>query len=272
MLGGSSLNLFCSSLPSSRPFRRRPGTRVLGRGRQGHLQVQTNPDRQVATKAGPGRFGSHLGQTTTQKLSQSLLLFQAGIRELRPRSPLPINRTVLGLLHLAAKLSHLGVLLGVNQQSPSRRFRTALGTERTGLAVARFGAIVLLGSPHQLLAALVRQRLAGEERLTRVQVCASACYTSVPSQRFVDEDSPGVSGRKRVAHGPAGRDGYANPPSPVPSRARAGEGCPSTDGRGVGRHSQGLRPGLQSSAPDGAGKQIAEPADFIGEPPLHSRR
>ena len=31
---------------------------------------------------------------------------------------------------------------------------------------------------------------------------------------FVDEISPSADGRKNVAHGPAGRDGSANPPSP----------------------------------------------------------
>ena len=44
---------------------------------------------------------------------------------------------------------------------------------------------------------------------------------------FVDEISPDVSGRKNVAHGPAGRDGSANPPLPPSPPARAGEGCPA---------------------------------------------
>ena len=55
---------------------------------------------------------------------------------------------------------------------------------------------------------------------------------SVPNQKFVDEVSPDLSGRKRVAHGPAERDGYANPPSPPsplpPARER---GVPQTRGR-----------------------------------------
>ena len=44
---------------------------------------------------------------------------------------------------------------------------------------------------------------------------------------FVDEISPDVSGRKNVAHGPAGRDGSANPPLPPSPPARAGEGFPA---------------------------------------------
>ena|GEM_PF-1394045 len=66
---------------------------------------------------------------------------------------------------------------------------------------------------------------------------------SVMSRKFVDEVSPDLSGRKRVAHGPAGRDGYANPPSPpIPSPARAGEGCPALRD-GVRAFPQGWRPG-----------------------------
>jgi len=53
-----------------------------------------------------------------------------------------------------------------------------------------------------------------------------------PESEFVDEISPSADGRENVAHGPAGWDGSASPPSP-----------------------QGLRPGLQSSAPSGAAKR-----------------
>jgi hypothetical protein len=49
---------------------------------------------------------------------------------------------------------------------------------------------------------------------------------SVLSQKFVDEVSPDLSGRKRVAHGVS--RGYANPPSPPsplpPARERGAEG------------------------------------------------
>jgi len=55
--------------------------------------------------------------------------------------------------------------------------------------------------------------------------------------------------------------------TPIPSPARAGEGCRR---RGEGPPSQGLRPGLQSSAPDGAGKRIPRRADFMNELTLHA--
>ena len=42
--------------------------------------------------------------------------------------------------------------------------------------------------------------------------------------------------------------------TPVPSLARAGEGCRR---RGEGRPTQGSRPGLLSFAPDGAPKRVA---------------
>jgi hypothetical protein len=54
--------------------------------------------------------------------------------------------------------------------------------------------------------------------------------------------------------------------TPVPSFAGAGEGCRR---RGEGRPSQGSRPGLQYSAPDGAGKRIRRLADFMNESTLH---
>ena len=70
---------------------------------------------------------------------------------------------------------------------------------------------------------------------------------SARSQKFVGEFSP-RSGRQPVAHG-ASR-GFARPTlSPVPSPARAGEGCRR---RGEGYPTQGLRPGLRYGAPDGA--------------------
>ena len=64
------------------------------------------------------------------------------------------------------------------------------------------------------------------------------------------------------------REPWVGKPSlnPVPSPARAGEGRRK---RGVGRLSQGLRPGLQSSAPDGAGERIPRLADLIDELALH---
>jgi hypothetical protein len=64
----------------------------------------------------------------------------------------------------------------------------------------------------------------------------AADLASVMSRKFVDEVSPDLSGRKRVAHGVS--RGYANPPSPPsPSHARAGEGCPA------------LRDGVRASSP-----------------------
>ena len=59
---------------------------------------------------------------------------------------------------------------------------------------------------------------------------------------------------------------YSSAYAPFPSPACAGEGCRR---RGVGRPSQGLRPGLQSSAPDGAEKRIPSRADFMNELTLH---
>jgi len=67
------------------------------------------------------------------------------------------------------------------------------------------------------------------------------------SQKFVEYVSP-RSGRKRVAHGVS--RGFVRPSlTPVPSPARAGEGCRR---RGEGLQTQGSRPGLLYGAPDGA--------------------
>jgi hypothetical protein len=64
------------------------------------------------------------------------------------------------------------------------------------------------------------------------------------SQKFVDEVSPDLSGRKRVAHGVS--RGYANPPSPPPPLPPAR--VSRSAGRGEGFFPQGWRPGLSRLA------------------------
>jgi len=70
---------------------------------------------------------------------------------------------------------------------------------------------------------------------------------SVAFQKVVEHVSP-RSGRKQIAHG-VSRGFVGHSLTPVPSPARAGEGCRR---RGEVRPTQGLRPGLLYDAPDGA--------------------
>ena len=87
--------------------------------------------------------------------------------------------------------------------------------------------------------------------------------SSAVSQKFVEYVSP-RSGRKHVARG-VSRGFGRTALTPIPSPARAGEGCPSTDGRGEGCFSQGLRPGLLSAAPAGAVEAPSNRLDLCRE-------
>ncbi len=80
------------------------------------------------------------------------------------------------------------------------------------------------------------------------ETAQSSDPAGVVSQKFVDEVSPDLSGRKRVAHGVS--RGYANPPSPPsplpPARERGAEGgvrAPSPRARALGYNLTPL-PGL----------------------------
>src|SRR5215470_14344654 len=79
--------------------------------------------------------------------------------------------------------------------------------------------------------------------------------------------------RYNVGHGT--RRGSRRFPSPsLPSPARAGEACPSADGRGDGHSLPGLRPGLRSSAPSGLRLTPARAARISqrSSKPGHSQR
>jgi hypothetical protein len=85
-------------------------------------------------------------------------------------------------------------------------------------------------------------------------------YPSVVSQMFVEHVSP-RRGRKLVAHG-VSRGFVRLSLTPVPSPARAGEGCRR---QGEGRPTQGSRPGLLYAAPDGAAEAWPNRHDLYRE-------
>jgi len=89
------------------------------------------------------------------------------------------------------------------------------------------------------------------EAFFRVELANSGLNgASVLSQKLVEEVSPSADGRHNLAHGDS-RGFWPQPPPSTPSPVRRGRG----NKRGWGHSSQGFRPGLKYSAPDGAPKR-----------------